>query len=265
MEVNSNLRQLIASCENLWAAEAEVFATYWTWPQRTHATDRAWLLRQMYKELHDGVMPILRKVDDAVRLVGSPDGRESFRQDIENMREEFEHYVGFARIYESLLTENEPHASVETILRDGAWPENDALMQLRADHSARYGELGERARRFTEGGYCTLFSEGRKLADGSDVDNQIAATCARVYDDEFDHMLGGIADFIRADCELSDPEWQLHTDLTTDQLRQRVYMRNAQFSNVISPQRLELIVNGACAPIPFDYARAARLAGHAPD
>lgn len=265
MDVNSNLRQLISRCESLWAAEAEVFATYWTWPRRTTATDRVWLLRQMYKELHDGVMPSLDKVHDGVRHVGSPCGRATFRQELDNIREEFEHYVGFARIYESLLARGEPPASVAVILRDGAWPENDALMYLRADHCARHGDLGERARRFTEGGYCTLFSEGRKLAGGSELDNRIAATCERIFDDEFDHMLGGIADFIRSDRELTDDEWRLLTDLSTDQLRQRVYMRNAQFSNVVSPHRLQQIVNGACAPIPFDYARAARLAGQARD
>ncbi len=217
----------------------------------------------MYKELHDGVVPALGRVHDDVGRVDSVSGRERFRLDTEHMRQEFEHYAGFAQIFESMRAEGEPHASMQMILRDGAWPENDVLMKLRADHCARYGELGERARRFTEGGYCTLFSEGRKLAgSSSELDNQIAAICARIFDDEFDHMLGGIADCIRSDNELRDSEWQLLTDLTTEQLRQRVYMRNAQFSHPLSPHRVQRIITGVCEPIPFDYERAFRLAGH---
>ena len=265
MHVNPHLRQLISRCENLWAAEAEVFATYWTWPQRTRATDRVWVLRQMYKELHDGVVPALSKVHEGVRHVDSVDGRETFRLKLENMRQEFEHYAGFAEIYESIGADGEASASTQMIMRDGAWPENDVLMQLRADHSACFGKLGERARRFTEGGYCTLFSEGRKLAGGSELDNKIAATCERIFDDEFDHMLGGIADFIRSDSELGDAEWQTLTRLTTEQLRQRIYMRNAQFSNVIDPERLQLIVNGVCEPVSFDYERAFRHATRSND
>lgn len=138
-------------------------------------------------------------------------------------------------------------------------------MQMRADRFERYGSLGDRALRFTEGGYCMLFSEGMKLAGGNELDRIIAASCARIFDDEFEHRLGGIADIISAHSGLDDAGWQTLTQLTTEQLRQRVRMRNAQFSHPVGPERLQQILYGACEPIPFDYERALSHANRSND
>ena len=49
--VSDDLRRVIAANSRLWAGEAEVFRTYWTWPSRTRETDRQWLAYQCYKEV----------------------------------------------------------------------------------------------------------------------------------------------------------------------------------------------------------------------
>ncbi len=46
-----------------------------------------------------------------------------------------------------------------------------------------------RAHLFTEGGYCALFREGMKLGGRGGVDDAIAAACAEIHDEEFDHMM----------------------------------------------------------------------------
>ena len=115
-------------------------------------------------------------------------------------------------------------------------------------------EKGPHAGAFTEGGYCTLFSEGMRLAGRGGADDGIAQACAAVYDDEFEHMLGGIAGFRRL--ELGRQGWGLLRALTVEQSRQRVRMRQAQFDHPVPGARLEELVAVGAQPVAFDWARA---------
>jgi hypothetical protein len=67
-------------------------------------------------------------------------------------------------------------------------------------------------------------------------------------------MLAGIAD-IGAE-GLGDADWRLMGELVQAQLRQRVLMRNAQFSRPLSDQRIAAIYRGEIEPLRFDYTRA---------
>ena len=96
-----------------------------------------------------------------------------------------------------------------------------------------------------------------KLKGRSAADDAIAAACAKVHADEFEHMLAGIAGFDREPYSTSD--WTLLKDLTTTQMRQRIHMRNAQFGYPLSEARMTEIMAGAIEPISFDYDEAARL------
>ena len=134
-------------------------------------------------------------------------------------------------------------------LKDRSWPENDALSELRAAHREQHGEIGRRAHRFTEGGYCGLFRGA--------VDDAIAAACAKVHTDEFEHMLAGIAGLARG--TFAESDWALLGDLTTAQMRQRIHMRNAQFGNPLPEARIAEILAGGIAPVSFDYEKAESL------
>jgi hypothetical protein len=46
------------------------------------------------------------------------------------------------------------------------------------------------------------------------------------------------------------------TELTNEQLRLRLFMRNAQFSHPLSDARLKDILAGGIEPIAFDFAKA---------
>jgi hypothetical protein len=45
-------------------------------------------------------------------------------------------------------------------------------------------------------------------------------------------------------------------ELVVAQMKQRIHMRNAQFSRPLSEQRVTAIFRGEIAPARFDYARA---------
>ena len=257
MKINPNMKTMIDRCSRLWAAEAEVFRSYWDSPIRTADTDRAWLQRQMYKELIDGVYSSFKWIQENFEGLETKIERNDILDEIKVMQEEFIHYSAFMEVYELLNNPQDTALPNPSRLREtGAWKENDLLMALRAGHRKEFGELGLRAQRFTEGGYCTLFSEGMKLRDRGGIDAQIAAACATVYEDEFSHMLRGIADIAISSESLSDEEWQTMSELVVAQLKQRILMRNAQFSHPVANERLEAICSGACEPIVFDYQRA---------
>ena len=60
--------------------------------------------------------------------------------------------------------------------------------RIRADE----GRLGELAIGFTEGGGASLFYEGRKIG-GTPIEDEIAAACDVVFDDEVEHSGHGAA------------------------------------------------------------------------
>jgi hypothetical protein len=118
--------------------------------------------------------------------------------------------------------------------------------------------LGERACKFTEGGYCTLFSEGMKLSANpgghEGRDGIIAEACAKVYDDEFGHMLRGIVGLDREG--LSREDWAAFERISIEQMKSRILMRNDQFGKPLSDKRVKEIYAGEVTPIAFDYAQA---------
>ena len=172
---------------------------------------------------------------------------------------EYTHYCLFADIYDGLIGPGEKKITAHGL---ETWPEEDRLASRRRAVRISHGKLGVRATKFTEGGYCTMYSEGAKLKGRPGLDGRIGRVCQKVYDDEFGHMMAGV---IGVDEEgLSDSEWAVLTDLTTEQLRMRLTMRNAQFSHPVAEARLKEILAGKIEPLKFDYARAESfLADHA--
>jgi hypothetical protein len=252
----AELRRLIDRSARLWAGEAEVARSYFSSPARSRGSDLRRIARQAYKELWDGVAVQVARLERA--LAGEAGaGADALADAAELLRSELSHYRLFAELHEALRASGGAPLSLAS-LRAWAWPENDALGRLRAKHVTRHGELGRRAMRFTEGGYATLFAEGRKLRGRGGFDELVAAACERLYDDEFEHMLGGIAGLDLA--ELGAPEWATLEALVAEQLRARIRMRDAQFEQPVSRERLEALCEGACEPLPFDYARAEGLA-----
>lgn len=253
LAASQGLRDLVAANAPLWAGEAAVFRAYWDAPMRTRETDLVWLARQCRKELFDGVLPRVRALDARVRDLGAGGGRAELAALADGIQTEIAHFQAFAAVYDQLRTPADPPLDGAR-LEAADWPENRALAALRARHRDRHGDLGRRAEAFTEGGYCTLYTAGCSLAGRGGIDDAIAAACARVVDDEWDHMITGIAGL--EDEGLSEDDWALLASLTAEQGRLRIHMRNAQFGHPLRAGELRRAESGALPPLGFDFARA---------
>src|SRR2546423_753118 len=259
--MSPDIQRLIGVAAPLWAGEAEVVRTYWVSPTRSRDTDLLWLARQCFKEFwgsgvgkfdRGGVfLGQLRNLADKALDIDVSIDRHEILDVVEGLKAEFSHYCAFADVYDALRPVGTPKMRPKGLQ---SWPEDDALTALRYRHQDEHGALGMRACKLSEGGYCTLFSEGMTLKGRPGVDGMIAEACAKVYDDEFEHMLAGIAGI--AEERLGETVWRLLERLLEEQLRLRIRMRNAQFSHPLAEERVQAIFRGDIRPIEFDYQRA---------
>lgn len=260
MSAHPKFKNLIKISEPYWAGEAEVARTYFNSPARNGESDQLWLSRQCFKEYWGSGFadPVLGLLGDwsgvLLKMLPKLDegaDRHEVLDHLEQMHAEYAHYCMFAEIWDELRPEG------SGILTPGMlenWAEGAALDEFRIKMRADHGEIGVTALRFTEGGYCTLYSEGAKLAGRGGIDDLIGAACQKVYDDEYVHLLRGIAGINNAD--LDDAEWDLLEALVIAQLRMRITMRNGQFGHPLSEERVAAIHNGDIEPIQFDYKKA---------
>jgi hypothetical protein len=261
MPIGKNLQRLIEVNAPLWAGEAEIVRTYWTSPVRTRETDKLWLKRQCWKEYAGPggsqgatvgmVSDLVVKLQDRVPLLDISVDRHDLRNLLEHVYVEYSHYCLFADVYDSLIEGVEPRMNGNALT---SWPEEEALASRRREIRKSLGKFGARATSFTEGGYCTLYSEGAKLAGRPGLDGRIGRACQKVYDDEFGHMMEGV---VGIDGEgLSESDWEELTRLTVEQLRLRLFMRNTQFSHPLSDERIGEILAGKIEPVKFDFDKA---------
>ena len=273
MPPSEGLRGLVAAAAPLFAGEAEVVRTYWDWDGRTTATDLRWLELQCFKEFKGSgvgekdnmgvILGPLAEIQEALPRMDRGVGRHHIRHLLEEVYEEFSHLCAFADAYDAIRPEGapplDPHAC------DG-WDEDRALTELRYRTIAEHGEMGVRASKFSEGGYCTLFREGMRVkgrgGPRARANDMIAGACALVYEDEFGHMLQGIVGL--DDEGLSADDWRMLAGLVVALLRARIRMRNGQFSRPLPDERIQAIFAGDIAPEPFDFEAAeARIASRA--
>jgi hypothetical protein len=238
---------------------------------RTRETDKLWLKRQCWKEYvgvakFDGptvdVAMCTELASDLKEMVPKLDitvDRHELRELLDKVHAEFTHYCLFADIYDSMLKPGEPRINANQLT---IWPEEDALAKYRNAIRTNNAKFA-RATGFTEGGYCTMYSEGAKLQGRAGVDGRIGTACQKVYEDEFGHMMWGILGTEVDDLTASD--WKELTEITCEILRLRLLMRNSQFTHPVPESRMKEMLAGKIKPIEFDYAKAETYlkAGHA--
>ena len=265
MNAVDRIRHLVDLAAPCWAGEAEVVRTYWASPVRTRETDMLWLSRQCFNEFWgSGVshydrgggvfIGVLKKLLDRAPEIDLTLDRREVLGVVEGLHAEFAHYCAFADVYDELRPTGTPKLNPQMLK---VWPENAAFVKMRYRHQEEHGAIGMRACKFTEGGYCTLFFEGMRLKGKGGIEDKIAAACARVYDDEFEHMLAGIAGI--AEENMAESDWRLFEKLVVEQLQHRIRMRNEQFSHPVSEARIQAIYRGEIEPLSFDFKKA-RLA-----
>lgn len=247
------IRALIDANAPLWAGEAEVFRTYWDSPRRSVETDCRWLARQCFHELFGGFLPRLRELSDRFPAIELGDGRATVLGSAQATYEQLAHYCAFAQAYDSLRGPRPP-LSLAAMKDDGDWDENVDLALACARHRWEFGEVATLAEAFTAEGYCTLYSEGLALAGRGGADDLIAEACAQVHDQKRDRMIAAV---IQLEDRGLEPEgFDRIIELSVEQMKLRIRMRNAQFGFPLSHGRLQAIDGGDVDPLTFDYARA---------
>ncbi len=255
MPIHDNLRRLVERAAPFWAGEQEVVWTYFQSPQRTKETDLLWLKRQCFKEIwgsgigdkHKGLFqgPVAYLGDVFPKIDRGVD-RHTVLSVIDDLRSEFYHYCLFADIYDFISGSTlNPQQLI-------GWAADDKLAQLRYEYKAKRGPLGHFASRFTEGGYCSMFVAGMRLAGTGELNDRIATACKHVYNDEIGHMRLGFVGL--AQQTLAPAEWDEVAEMVHQILLQRLYMRNEQFSSPLSDTRIRAIDAGDIEPMPFDYS-----------
>lgn len=266
MSVSERLKDLIEEAAHYWSAEAEICRAYFRSPDRTRESDRECLARQCFKEVWGSgftgnneamLQGFSRKLIEWFPKIDTEIDRREALEIAEALHEEFEHYCLFADAYDAMAAPDEPKLT-PMALKDLNWSGDHELSELRREHRAEHGAIGWRACRFSEGGYCTVLSEGAALADdpdGHDGRNAlIAAASQAVYDDEFAHMLHGVVEVDEAG--MNDEEWALFRELSLEQLRARLPMRNEQFGYPVPEDRMAELMAGRAEPMPFDWDKA---------
>ena len=255
MPIDDNLRRLVDLAAPLWAGEEEIVWTYFQSPQRTNQTDLVWLKRQCFKEIWGSGIGDKQKglfqgpvayLDDVFVKIDAEVDRHTVLSVIDDLRSEFYHYCLFADIYDSISsTRLNPRQLT-------GWQADETLARLRYDYKERQGQLGHFASRFTEGGYCSMFVAGMRLAGTGALNDHIAKACEQVYNDEIGHMRLGFVGL--AQQTLAAEEWDAVADMVRTILIQRLHMRNEQFGYPLSDTRLKAIQTGDIEPTPFDYS-----------
>lgn len=254
MAVSEHLRRLVDLAAPFWAGEAEVVWTYFQSPKRTVETDLLWLKRQCFKEIWGSGVGDRAKglfqgpaayLNDVFGDIDRSVGRHDVLDVIDDLRTEFFHYCLFADIHDFLSAGKLTPHDLE------GWQADDELARIRYNYREKRGRAGDFAVRFTEGGYCSMYSTGRRLAGSGELSDRIAKACGHVYTDEIGHMRDG---FIRlSQSEQTAEQWDEMADMVRRILSQRLRMRNEQFSFPVSDARLEGIDGGDIEPMAFDY------------
>jgi hypothetical protein len=226
---------LIATALPYWEAEATIVRRFFK-RKPTREDHIFWLKAQLWKELHpvDGYFTGLEK--ELNNLVASfPEidktiGRRRYHSLLEQLTQEFNHYVLMADILEYLLG----HA----VSREDTFqlPQEKKLGDIRRAYANSGSAVDKAAVLVTEGGGARMFREGRKLKGGR-LERMIASAMEVVYQDEKNHYKEAAREAARAvgnKQDLARMKKAVH-----EVSLQRVYMRNEMFKEPLTSDEIK--------------------------
>jgi hypothetical protein len=231
-----NLEQeLIAAALPFWETEAAIVRRFFR-SKPTRDDHIFWLKAQLWKEHHpvDGYFTGLQKeLSDLVQQFPEIDktiDRPRYHSSLEQLTQEFNHYVLMADVLEYLL--GHPVSADDTF----QLPEEKKLGDLRRSYANSGSSVAKAAVLLTEGGGARMFREGRKLKGGR-LERMIAAAMEVVYQDEKNHYKEAAREAARA----------VRTPLNLARMKaavrdislQRVHMRNEMFQQALPSDEIE--------------------------
>lgn len=230
--------ELINAALPYWEAEAEIAKRFFA--SKPSPEDHIfWLKAQVWKELNpvdgyfNGIHKELHTLADLFPRVDKDIDRHHFAFLMQQMLEEFNHYVLFADILESLLGGG--IATSEPV----QLPEEKRLAALRKAYATEGSPIKKAAVLFTEGGGARLFREGAKVSGGA-LEASIASAMQVIYDDERNHFREAAKEAAGVLTSRADVD-EIKRAIV-DVSRQRVEMRREMFRNAMSAQEIDAFV-----------------------
>jgi len=233
--MNDVEQQLIGTALPYWETEATIVRRFFK-SKPTREDHIFWLKAQLWKELHpvDGYFTGLQKeLNHLVASFSEIDKtveRHQYHSQLEQLTQEFNHYVLMADVLEYLLG----HAvSAEDTFQ---LPQEKKLGDLRRDYANSGSAVDKAAVLVTEGGGARMFREGRKLTGGR-LERMIAGAMEVVYRDEKNHYKEAAreaAGTVKTKQDLARMKKALHQVSL-----QRIYMRNEMFKKPLTSDEIK--------------------------
>jgi len=228
-------QQLIGTALPYWETEATIVRRFFG-SKPTREDHIFWLKAQLWKELHpvDGYFTGLQKeLNHLVASFSEIDKtveRHQYHSQLEQLTQEFNHYVLMADVLEYLLG----HAvSAEDTFQ---LPQEKKLGDLRRDYAHSGSAVDKAAVLVTEGGGARMFREGRKLKGGR-LERMIAGAMEVVYRDEKNHYKQAAreaAGAVRTKQDLARMKKAVQ-----EVSLQRIYMRNEMFKEPLTSDEIK--------------------------
>jgi hypothetical protein len=227
--------ELIATALPYWETEAAIVRRFFR-SKPSREDHIFWLKAQLWKELHpvDGYFTGLQKeLNSLVASFSEIDktiGRHQYHSLLEQLTQEFNHYVLMADVLEFLL--GHPVSASDTF----QLPQEKKLGDIRRAYANSGSVVEKAAVLVTEGGGARMFREGRKLKGGR-LERMIAGAMEVVYQDEKNHYKEAAREAARAvrnKQDLARMKKAVHAVS-----RQRVYMRNEMFKEPLTGEEIK--------------------------
>jgi hypothetical protein len=228
-------QELIRTALPYWEAEATIVRRFFK-SKPTREDHIFWLKAQLWKELHpvDGYFTGLQR--ELNLLVASfPEidktiERHQYHSLLEQLTQEFNHYVLMADVLEYLLGHR--------ISADDTFqlPQEKKLGDVRRAYANSGSAVDKAAVLVTEGGGARMFREGRKLKGGR-LERMIARAMEVVYQDEKNHYKEAAREAARVlqnERDLARMKKAVH-----EVSLQRVYMRNEMFKEQLTSDEIK--------------------------
>ena len=228
-------QELIRTALPYWEAEATIVRRFFK-SKPTREDHIFWLKAQLWKELHpvDGYFTGLqRELNHLVASFPEIDEtieRHQYHSLLEQLTQEFNHYVLMADVLEYLLG----HA----VSADDTFqlPQEKKLGDVRRAYANSGSAVDKAAVLVTEGGGARMFREGRKLKGGR-LERMIARAMEVIYQDEKNHYKEAAREAARVlqnERDLARMKKAVH-----EVSLQRVYMRNEMFKEQLTSDEIK--------------------------
>ncbi len=227
--------ELIGTALPYWETEATIVRRFFK-SKPTREKHIFWLRAQLWKELHpvDGYFTGLHKELNHLAAsfpeIDKTIERHRYHSLLEQLTQEFNHYVLMADVLEYLL--GHPVSTEDTF----QLPQEKKLGDLRRDYANSGSAVDKAAVLVTEGGGARMFREARKLKGGR-LERMIAGAMEVVYQDEKNHYKEAAREAARA---VENKQDLARMKKAVQQVSlQRVYMRNEMFKEPLTSREIK--------------------------